>query len=470
MKRPFSLSCLAIAMGVCSFSAFAADTQQPTPVPTAEPFESTILTTDLAFPWDMVWGPDNYLWVTERQGKRITRVNPTTGEKQVVATLDKVHVGPQHEGVLGLALAPDFLKDGSSNYLYTSYTYMDGKDEHTRIVRLQYDPQTQTVKDGSETTLIEGLPAGDDHNAGRLRFGPDDKLYYTIGEQGHNQGVNFCKHIEAQRLPTAAELAKHDYVSYAGKSLRLNTDGTVPADNPVINGVKSHVFTYGHRNPQGLVFINGVPFSSEQGPSSDDEINILVAGGNYGWPHVAGFQDDQGYVYANYSAAKNCPSLKFDANYIPKGVPIQKESDWKTPANFQPPIKTFYTVRSGYNFADKKCGDLSYLCWATIAPSSITYYPKDGKIKAWSNSLLITSLKNGALYRVPLDADMKGVQGDESKYFHSANRYRVSVVDPDTSKIYIATDTAGNVLDENGNPTQKVSNPGSILVFEYKGN
>ena len=129
----------------------------------------------------------------------------------------------------------------------------------------------------------------------------------------------------------------------------MNPDGSVPSDNPSLDGVVSHVFTYGHRNPQGLVFVDGTLYSSEQGPSSDDEINILVSGGNYGWPHVAGFQDDNAYRYANYSAASNCADLKFDANVIPNGVPVQKESEWNAPGNFHPPAKTFYTLPAGYN-------------------------------------------------------------------------------------------------------------------------
>jgi PQQ-dependent dehydrogenase (s-GDH family) len=461
--KPLVLSLIA-ALGLAACATTGVTTGDASAPAASEPFTSRVLATGLDFPWDMVWGPDGYLWVTERHAARITRVHPESGEKQVAATLSGVQAGPQHEGLLGLALAPDFLQSGSRNHVYTAYTYLDGRNEHARIVRLQYDPQTRTL--GQETVILAGMPAGSDHNAGRLRFGPDGKLYYSIGEQGHNQGANFCKPIESQRTPTQAELDKKDYSSYAGKTLRLNPDGSIPADNPLIKGVRSHLFTYGHRNPQGMVFVGKVLYSTEQGPSSDDELNILAPGGNYGWPQVAGFQDDQAYVYANYSAARNCAQIKFDPNVIPAGVPIQKETAWSSP-DFQAPVKTFFTVRTGYNYTDPTCGQLSYLCWPTIAPSSIAYYPKDGKIKGWGNSLLITSLKNGALYRVPLSDDGKNVQGDEAKYFHSANRYRMVTVSPDTGKIYIATDTAGNVIGEDGKPTQQFRNPGSILIFEY---
>lgn len=312
------------------------------------------------------------------------------------------------------------------------------------------------------------MPAGDDHNGGRLRFGPDGKLYYSIGEQGHNQGANVCKPIDAQRIPTKAELDAGDHSAYAGKVLRLNPDGGIPDDNPVINGVRSHVYTYGHRNPQGLVFVGDLLFESEHGPSSDDEINLLVAGGNYGWPHVAGFQDDQGYVYGNWSAAPDCEKLakSYFPTDIPASVPQQKETEWKA-EDFRAPIKTFYTVPNSYNFRDGRCGDMAYLCWPTIAPSSVAYYPANGPIPGWGNSLLVTSLKNGALYRVPLNADGKTAQGDVTKYFHTPNRYRSALVSPDGKTIYVATDVRGNALGNDGKPVNDMKNPGSIIAFIY---
>ncbi|MBT1881913.1 glucose/sorbosone family PQQ-dependent dehydrogenase [Enterobacter mori] len=448
------------------YAATAAKTEHAV-VQASEPFSAHVLVSGLDAPWDMIWGPDGYLWVTERKTASVVRIDPNTGEKQVAGTLSGVHVGPQHEGILGLALSPNFMKDGGDKYVYTSYTYMNGNEEHAKIVRLEYDDKTHKLS--GEKTVLEGLPAGNDHNGGRLRFGPDGKLYYSIGEQGHNQFANACKPIGAQNTPTDADLAKKDYSSYSGKVLRLNVDGAIPDDNPAIHGVKSHLFTYGHRNPQGLVFVGSTLYSTEQGPSSDDELNILVPGGNYGWPHVAGYSDDQGYAYANYSAAKDCASLKWDPNHIPAGVPIQKETDWNAP-DFKAPLKTFFTVRENYGYDNTACGtEAFYVCWPTIAPSSLTYYPENGVIKGWRNSVIITSLKNGALYRMPLTADKKDVQGDVVKYFQTANRYRNVLVSPDTRKIYVATDNFGSAMDETNHPTHDLSNPGSIIVFEYTG-
>lgn len=437
-------------------------------VPTAEPFEGTVIAEGLSAPWDMVWGPDHQIWVTEREAARITRIDPRTGEKKVVGTVPDVKIGPQHEGVLGIALDPKLGAAEDNNFVYIAHTYMDGDSEHARIVRFRYDPGTQQLSDPK--VILAAMPAGDDHNGGRLRFGPDGKLYYSIGEQGHNQGGNVCRPIDAQRLPTQDELDRGDHAAYAGKILRFNADGSIPDDNPTIRGVKSHIYTYGHRNPQGLVFVEDVLFETEHGPSSDDELNRIEAGGNYGWPYVAGYQDDEGYVYGNWSAAPDCETIakRYFPTDIPDSVPQQKESEWKAD-HFHAPLKTFYTVRGDYTFHDQRCGDTTYLCWPTIAPSSVTYYPADGPIPGWGNSLLVTSLKNGALYRVPLNADAKNVQGDVVKYFHTPNRYRAALVSPDGKTVYVATDVRGNVMNEDNKPVSEMKNPGSIIAFTYAG-
>jgi len=109
-------------------------------VPTSEPFEGKVLTDGLNFPWEMVWEPDKQIWVTERAEKNIRTVNPETGESKILYTFSNAFVGPQHEGVLGLALSPKFLSGKGKNYVYTAYTYKNEKDEEfARIVRLTYD-------------------------------------------------------------------------------------------------------------------------------------------------------------------------------------------------------------------------------------------------------------------------------------------------------------------------------------------
>jgi PQQ-dependent dehydrogenase (s-GDH family) len=436
-------------------------------------FSESILATGLEMPWEITIGPDKHLWTTERAGKRVSRIDLETGEKSVAVTIEDAFVGKQHEGVLGLALHPELGSGTNHDFIYVVYTYDSGTtgvvdDRRSKIVQFTWDANSSTLKEPIE--LVSGIPAGDDHNAGRIKFGPDGMLYYANGEQGHNQLANVCKPIGTQRLPSKGEVEAKDWSGYRGKILRIAADGSIPKDNPVINGVRSHVFTYGHRNPQGLVFgPNGELYSSEQGPSSDDEINLLTGGKNYGWPHVAGYQDDQSYTYINWSSVPDCDP-KTAGGLKPKfGAPEAAETSWTNP-DFVPPLKTFFTVPKGYPFSDASCPkDSNYICNPTIAPSSIDYYPSTGGIPGWENSLLVTSLKNGALYLVGLTADGKWVQGDGQKLFTSANRYRDLAISADGSTIYVATDTAGNVRDPvTGGVTNKLTNPGSILAFKYE--
>lgn len=436
-------------------------------------FKATIITEGLSSPWEMLWGPDNMLWVTEREASRVVRINPETGEKKVAIVIEGVFIDHQQNGLLGMAFAPNMTAQKGEVYL--TYTYKGknqaGKQGHwAKIIKMDYNAKTEKLN--NPKIIMDGIPASNDHNSGRLTFGPDQKLYFSKGELGHNQGAYQCLLNQAQRTPTEKEVKNSDWTAYVGKILRLNADGSIPADNPQIHGVKSHLFTYGHRNPQGLVFVGKELFSVEHGPSSDDEINRLVAGGNYGWPNVAGYLDDNAYQYENWSAAPDCDKLvgTTDTNRVktPPQVPVLKESQWKKEANFQEPIKTFYTVPKNYNFNDARCKDIPYLCWPTIGPSSIAYYPNHGPIKNWRNSLLVTSLKNGALYTATLDANKVQVQGDIAKYFHSQNRYRAITIHPDLKSIYLATDATGNVLDRNGQPANKVTNPGAIIKITYQ--
>ena len=339
---------------------------------------------------------------------------------------------------------------------------------YSKVVRLTYDAATGTL--ASPLVLIDGLPAGADHDSGRLKIGPDGKLYLTLGDQGNDQLDNWCIPILAQRLPTADELAAKDYFAYQGKSLRLNLDGSVPADNPVLNGVVSHVFTYGHRNMQGIAFgPDGTLYASEQGPKTDDEVNILTAGGNYGWPHVAGYQDDMAYQYAEWSRATTpCASLQFSDLAIDPSVPRSDETAWDQP--FNPPIATLFTVPTGSNFSDPKCGGMNFICWPTVAASSIeAYRPATGGIPGFDNALLVTALKRGSLYRVPLSADGLSVSGPIERYFHTVNRYRDLAISPDGQTIYIATDAGGLTESADGGVTDTITDSGAILVFHHAG-
>src|SRR5690606_17857473 len=225
-------------------------------------FDMRVVTTGLEGPWEVTPGPDGMLWVTERTALRVTRVNPRTGERRVAATLSDVAKAAGPGGVLGMALHPGLLREGGPDFVYVAVTYEDlerppdlrvladdspFRQLYAKVVRLRYDSASETLVE--PVTILDGLPAGNDHVALRLVFAPDGTLHLTTGDQGNGQFGNFCNAILSQRLPTAAEVEARDWASYEGKTLRIALDGSIPDDNPVIEGVRSHIYTYGHRKP-----------------------------------------------------------------------------------------------------------------------------------------------------------------------------------------------------------------------------
>ncbi|MDQ4073106.1 MAG: PQQ-dependent sugar dehydrogenase, partial [Thermoproteota archaeon] len=237
-------------------------------LPSEQGFSASLLATNFSAPHNIIYGPDDALWITERIGKNITRVDPQTGEKLSSIPVPNVLAAGGQDGLMGMALDPQFI---SNHHLYVAYTYdADPSDELerlTKITRFTYDPTSNTI--GQPLDLINGLAGSIDHNSGRMTFGPDNKLYYTIGDQGKNQISLYCMNIESQHLPTAEQVAAKNWDAYEGKVLRMNPDGSIPEDNPVINGVQSHVYTYGHRNPQGIAFGPTLtPYISEHGDKS----------------------------------------------------------------------------------------------------------------------------------------------------------------------------------------------------------
>ncbi|MDB5505363.1 MAG: L-sorbosone dehydrogenase, partial [Devosia sp.] len=446
-------------------------------------FEMRVVATGLEGPWEVTWGPDDSLWVTERVGGRITRINPVDGTKTTAIDIAEVSAPGGQDGLLGLALHPELLTGTGNDYVYAAYTYVDkarGPDEtvadpynpyrflYAKIVRLSYDAATGLLRDPVD--LIAGLPASSDHNSGRLKIGPDGKLFYTIGDGGKNQLGNWCIPIEAQRIPTAEELSAGNFIAYQGKSLRLELDGSIPADNPEIDGVRSHVFTYGHRNMQGIAFApDGTLYASEQGPKTDDEVNILVGGDNYGWPHVAGFRDDKAYQYARWADATTpCADLQFSDITIDPSVPLENETAWTEPLH--EPLATLFTVPSDWDFTDPVCKGIDFICWPTVAASSIeVYQPETGGIPGWEHSLLVTTLKRGSLYLLPLGDDGRSLRGPIERYFQSEDRFRDVALSPDSQSIYVATDNGGLAEALAGGTTTTMQHPGSILVFTYTG-
>ncbi len=174
-----------------------------------EHFAMRVVASGLEGPWEVAWGPDNQLWVTERQGRRVVRINPLDGAKSTAVTIPEVHQSVTQDGLLGLALHPELLRGTGNDYVYVAFTYDDAPGtallRKMVIRRYRYDQPAGRLTEPVD--LLTGLPVHDDHVGGRLAFGPDLKLYLTIGDQGSNFGSNRCNLNRAQELPAAADVA-----------------------------------------------------------------------------------------------------------------------------------------------------------------------------------------------------------------------------------------------------------------------
>ncbi len=453
-----------------------------------EPFSSVQLVPSLTFnfPYEISYGPNDSLWVTERVGKRVVVVSPVNGGRRTVLTLTSVvYQSGGQDGLMGLAFHPNFGLSSNEDYVYLSYTYDNdpgaGVQRRTKITRYTYTWNTTRVLDpASAVDIISGLMGSNDHNSGRIKIGPDSKLYYTIGDQGNNQFGNMCSLIRALDLPTTAEVAASNYTKYQGKILRMNLDGSIPADNPLLDpdgsgaepAARSHIYTYGHRNPQGVIFApDGKLYADEHGPKTDDEINLIAAGKNYGWPRIAGFNDNSAYVYGEWASSSPtpCSSLSYSDYTIPGSVPQYQESSYSHP-DFTDPIKTIYTVPTGYNFQDPACAGNYFICWPTIGPSSLDIYTKgNGGIPGWANSLLVTSLKRGSVLRYKLSADGLTIPGSAIEYWNTTNRFRDITLKPDGTEFYVITDNSGATSGPSSGYTTILDNPGTIMKYTYTG-
>ncbi len=331
--------------------------------------ELNVVADSLFIPWDMEWGNDGWIWFTERNGD-INRLHPETGQVQEIYHIDEVYTSLDNSGLHALALHPDFPLEP---YLYVNYTY----DYYAgRLVRLTYDCNTNTITDTLH--LLREMPGHESHNGARLIFAPDGKLLMAAGDSYVAEGAQ-------------------DQTALNGKILRMNPDGSIPSDNPVPN---SRLWSWGHRNPQGLVMTpTGRLYSSEHGPSSDDELNRIERGRNYGWPAVLGYCD--------------LPSEKDTCNALDVREPL--------------------------------------LAWTpTIAPCGLAYYDHPA-IPEWRNSLLLAALSSGGngrrIKQINLSDDGNTVT-KETNYFQSQfGRIRDILVAPDGRIFFCTSNQEPNGID-----------------------
>jgi glucose/arabinose dehydrogenase len=241
------------------------DPPGPTPAP-ADTFTAAdgtrfgvqVVATNLEVAWAMAFAPDGRLFVTERAG-RVRIVQDGRLLPEPALTLTDLHTNGE-SGVLGLALHPGFAGNG---LVYIVYDAEAAGGPVARLVR--YRAVGNTLAEPA--VLLDDVPAANIHNGSRVRFGPDGKLYVTFGDAAS---------------PSVAQ----DLGRLNGKVLRLNDDGTTPADNPF----NSPIWSWGHRNPQGLDWHprTGELYESEHGQTGNDEVNVITRGANYGWPVIEG--------------------------------------------------------------------------------------------------------------------------------------------------------------------------------------
>ncbi len=314
-------------------------------------------------PWSLNFAPDGRLLFTGRNSGNLSSLDLKSGQVSVLGQLGPVLRAEGEGGMLGMELDPSFATTGR---VYICYSYFknnvqDNDSKRNRVSSFTLNAQGLTA----EKALIDDMPGWWNHNGCRVILGPDGMLYVSMGDAASD--------------PNRAQ----DLKSLAGKIHRVAPDGGIPTDNPFPN---SSVWSFGNRNPQGLAFQPGtnVLWSTEHGPDTDDELNVIKKGQNYGWPMCRG------------TNACNVP-------------------------NYQPAVR-------------------SYKPQETIAISDMTFYTADA-FPAWKGQLFFVALKTGRLYRLTLEGET--VKSEEVMINNEYGRLRDVTVGPD-GFLYFSTDAGEN--------------------------
>ena len=314
----------------------------------------SVVADSLIVPWELVWGPDDWLWVTEERGT-VHRINPVTGEKHLLLHLP---IGPRPEGLQSMIVHPD---QEQYPYVYLNYKAFDSDSVRFNIVERYTYSQGALV----DPTLILKDKAGRSHTGARLAFHGPDRILWATGDQ-------FVKDYP------------QDLNNLNGKVLRMDLDGNVPDDNPYPD---SYVYAFGFRNMQGMtVTPEGAIYISEHGDATEDELNLIVPRGNYGYPNIEGLVDND----------------------------LERDFDQK-----------HHTIAPLMNWTP------------TIAPAGLAYYGSD-KIPEWNNALLLVMLKGQGLRVLKLNDEGNKVIKEEILLEKMYGRIRDLCVSP-AGDVYLAT-------------------------------
>lgn len=321
------------------------------------PIRTETVVSNAAFPVTVAFAPDGRLFYTEKAGAVRVVLNPTSPTPQLLAapfvTFPNLATNGE-QGLLGLAFDPNF---ATNHFVYIYYTD-SSPTLRNRVVRY-----TEANNIGSSAFVVaDNLPVNSNHNGGRLAFGPDGLLYVTIGDAGD---------------PANSQ----SQTSRAGKLLRFNPDGTIPANNPVAG---NPLFALGLRNPFGLTFHRtaGTPYLSDNGPTCDDEVNRIVAGGNYGWR-------------PSYPCGDTDPMFR---------APITR---------FNPPI----------------------------APTGMVFY-SGNVFPEWQNHLFLASFNDGALRRFVVDETQSGTVLEQQTVLNGGSGALLDVTVGPDGNLYLAAQGA----------------------------
>ncbi|HEY6505231.1 MAG TPA: PQQ-dependent sugar dehydrogenase [Chitinophagaceae bacterium] len=459
-----------------------------------EIYRQTILSNPsiLNDPWEITYGSDGYLWITESKGYRLLRMDPNTGARTTVLDLGwnsnffsapadrafninyELAITNPQGGFAGMALHPLFLDATTpQNYVYVSYVHSYGGGSSpngtfftNRLVRFTYNTGTGRLE--SPVSLCDTLPGSNDHNSQRMIIAPvggTDYLFYAEGDMGAGQFGNRLRPQKSQN-PN----------SYEGKVLRFNlvSDGDaglnawIPNDNPY--SANSAVWAIGIRNNQGFAYDNvtGKLYGSSHGPYSDDEINIIDSLKNYGHPIVIGYAADDNYNGSTAGAAltdnggvSSCPMITDEsANAVAIG------------SRYRDPLFSAYDQSEATidNIWQTNPGNGG---WPSEGWSGLDIY-KHTLVPGWKNSLVAASLKWGRLVRMKMDVTgttIVPIDGsvDTSSYFGSTNRYRDIAIAPNGKDIYVIMDRSTTSSGPSaGNPVVPAC-PGCLQRYTFLG-